>query len=125
VDIGCGMMAVKTSLTASDLPESLRELRHGIERAVPHGRTRHGGSGDRGAWHRIPAPVNDAWSELRPGYEEFAAKHSKLGRGNDVNHLGTLGTGNHFIEVCLDENQEIGRSSCREREEERAYSEAC
>ncbi|HLT29970.1 MAG TPA: RtcB family protein [Myxococcaceae bacterium] len=107
VDIGCGMMAVKTSLTASDLPESLRELRHGIERAVPHGRTRHGGSGDRGAWHRIPAPVNDAWSELRPGYEELAAKHPKLGRGNDVNHLGTLGTGNHFIEVCLDENQDV------------------
>lgn len=107
VDIGCGMMAVKTSLTASDLPESLRELRYAIERAVPHGRTHHGGGGDRGAWHRIPAPVKDAWGELRPGYEAIVEKHPKLGRGNDVNHLGTLGTGNHFIEVCLDEKQDV------------------
>lgn len=107
VDIGCGMMAVKTSLTASDLPESLRELRDAIERAVPHGRTHRGGGGDRGAWHRIPAPVEEAWRELRPGYEAIAAKHPRLGRGNDVNHLGTLGTGNHFIEVCLDEEQSV------------------
>src|SRR5262245_30716388 len=51
VDIGCGMMAVRTSLTASDLPDNLKGIRSAVERAVPHGRTDHGGSGDRGAWH--------------------------------------------------------------------------
>lgn len=107
VDIGCGMMAVQTSLAASDLPESLKELRHAIESAVPHGRTRHGGTGDRGAWHHIPKPIEQAWRELRPDYEAISEKHPQLGRGNDVNHLGTLGTGNHFIEVCLDEGQNV------------------
>src|SRR3954462_6151076 len=52
-DIGCGMCAVRTSLTAEDLPESLRGVRDAIERAVPHGRTDHGGANDRGAWHDL------------------------------------------------------------------------
>jgi tRNA-splicing ligase RtcB len=44
-----------------------------------------------------------AWAELDPDYRNLVERHPKLGHGNDVNHLGTLGTGNHFIEVCLDE----------------------
>lgn len=108
VDIGCGMMAVKTSLTASDLPESLRALRSAIEAAVPHGRTHHGGKGDRGAWGEVPEPLARAWTEgLAAGYARIVEKHPKIGRGNDVNHLGTLGTGNHFIELCLDEQQHL------------------
>src|SRR5687768_18161170 len=47
VDIGCGMMAVQTSLDASLLPDSLKSLRSAIEKAVPHGRTSSGGRGDR------------------------------------------------------------------------------
>ena len=97
------MMAVRTSLRASDLPDSLTALRSSIERAVPHGRSRHGGARDQGAWGKLPAPVAAAWSELEPTYRSLAARHPKLGQGNDVNHLGTLGTGNHFIELCLDE----------------------
>src|SRR3979411_1045239 len=54
VDIGCGMMAVQTSLNARDLPDNLKSIRLAVETAVPHGRTNHGGSGDRGAWHDIP-----------------------------------------------------------------------
>src|SRR5688572_26033245 len=54
VDIGCGMMAVETSLTASQLPDNLKDLRLAIEKAVPHGRTSNGGRGDRGAWSNIP-----------------------------------------------------------------------
>ena len=107
VDIGCGMMAVRTSLTASDLPDDLRALRTTIERAVPHGRTSNGGKGDRGAWSRVPKSTLDAWSNLQPKYAQIVSKHPKLGQGNDVNHLGTLGTGNHFIEVCLDEAQDV------------------
>ena len=55
VDIGCGMMAVQTDLTAADLPDNLHAMRTAIEKAVPHGRTNHGGAGDRGAWGDIPA----------------------------------------------------------------------
>src|SRR5437879_8758846 len=56
VDIGCGMMAVETTLTANDLPQSLSKIREAIERAVPHGRTNNGGPGDRGAWSEAPHP---------------------------------------------------------------------
>jgi tRNA-splicing ligase RtcB (3'-phosphate/5'-hydroxy nucleic acid ligase) len=107
VDIGCGMMAVRTSLTASDLPVDLHPLRTAIEKAVPHGRTNHGGKGDRGAWSRSPQRNLEAWGELKPKYDQIVAKHPKLGGGNDLNHLGTLGTGNHFIEICLDEAQDV------------------
>jgi len=107
VDIGCGMMAVRTSLTASDLPDDLHALRSTIERTVPHGRTNNGGSGDRGAWRNPPKRALEAWSQLEPTYSAIVAKHPRLGKGNDLNHLGTLGTGNHFIEVCLDEAQNV------------------
>jgi tRNA-splicing ligase RtcB len=103
VDIGCGMMAVKTTLSASQLPDSLAALRSAIEAAVPHGRTDNGGSNDRGAWRALPAPVEAAWAELAPDYLALVDKFPKLGRGTSVNQLGTLGTGNHFVEVCLDE----------------------
>jgi len=105
VDIGCGMCAIETDLPASRLPDSLHELRTAIEAAVPHGRTAHGGRGDRGAWHRVPKPAEAAWQELAPAYRALVAKHPRIGQGNDLNHLGTLGTGNHFIEVCLDERE--------------------
>jgi tRNA-splicing ligase RtcB len=107
VDIGCGMMAVETTLGASDLPDNLHGVRSAIEAAVPHGRTHNGGRGDRGAWSRIPKAQDEAWQALRGEYERLADKHAKLGRGNDVNHLGTLGTGNHFIEVCLDARDHV------------------
>jgi tRNA-splicing ligase RtcB len=107
VDIGCGMMAVETTLTASDLPDDLKGLRSAIEKAVPHGRTHNGGRGDRGAWGSIPSRQAEAWRDLGRGYERIVGKHPKLGKGNDVNHLGTLGTGNHFIEVVLDERDRV------------------
>jgi tRNA-splicing ligase RtcB len=108
VDIGCGMMAVQTSLNARDLPDNLKNIRTAIENAVPHGRTNHGGSGDRGAWHDIPERNGEIWlGQLKSRYDAILAKHPKLDRGNHANHLGTLGTGNHFIEVCLDESEMV------------------
>ena len=107
VDIGCGMMAVETSLTAQDLPDNLKKLRTAIEKAVPHGRTNQGKSGDRGAWHRLPDRVQDVWPNLYKGYERILAKHPGESSSNNANHLGTLGTGNHFIEVCLDESDHV------------------
>ena len=105
VDIGCGMMAVQTTLTASDLPDSLREVRTAIERAVPHGRAPRGR--DHGAWAHPPAAAETAWAELKPGFDAIVAKHPSVRQSNHLVHLGTLGTGNHFIETCLDEADHV------------------
>ena len=107
VDIGCGMMAVQTDLNARDLPDNLKPIRSAIEKAVPHGRTNHGGKGDVGGWQQIPARNAEVWQSLKPRYDAILEKHPKLDRGNHANHLGTLGTGNHFIEVCLDEADNV------------------
>jgi tRNA-splicing ligase RtcB len=105
VDIGCGMMAVQTTLNSRDLPDHLKPVRLAIESAVPVGRTDQGGRNDRGAWNRLPGSVTEVWKNLNPRYQKIVEKHPRVGQGNDVNQLGTLGTGNHFIEVCLDERE--------------------
>ena len=107
VDIGCGMMAAQTSLGASDLPESLGPLRRAIERAVPHGRTNHGGARDEGSFRKPTAPAEKAWRKLKRGYQQIVDKHPSLDRGRTAQHLGTLGSGNHFIELCLDEADRV------------------
>lgn len=107
VDIGCGVMAVQTTLNARDLPDNLHAIRTAIEKAVPHGRTDNGGRNDRGAWAHVPQENAEVWAQIKQGYEEIVAKHPRVDRGNHVNHLGTLGTGNHFLEVCLDENDAV------------------
>jgi len=103
VDIGCGMVAARLDLAASDLPDSLGAMRGAIEAAVPHGRTANGGPNDRGAWRDPPAAVSSVWASLRERFDRIVEKHPKVAKANHERHLGTLGTGNHFIEVCLDE----------------------
>ncbi len=95
VDIGCGMTAVCTTLTASDLPESLKGLRKAIEMRVPVGK----------AFHRkTPLTQSEVWaSRFAPRYSKLLAAHPLLATKDPASQLGTLGTGNHFIEVCLDE----------------------
>ncbi|OAI23785.1 MULTISPECIES: RtcB family protein [Methylomonas] len=105
VDIGCGMIAARTSLTANDLPDNLHAWRTAIEKAVPHGRTIKGR--DKGSWENTPNNVDAAWAELLPKFEILVAKHPRLKNTNNHKHLGTLGTGNHFIEVCLDESNAV------------------
>ncbi|WP_046659352.1 RtcB family protein [Lysobacter capsici] len=107
VDIGCGMIAVRTTLTADDLPDQLGEVRAAIEKAVPHGRTVGRGLRDKGAWANPPQASLQRWSGLHEGFDRIIAKHPKLERSNHLNHLGTLGTGNHFVEVCLDEENRV------------------
>lgn len=106
VDIGCGMIAAKTTLAAADLPDNLSRVRAAIERAVPHGKTP--GKRDQGAWgDRPPENATAAWKKLAPGFKRIVEKYPHLERTNNYVHLGTLGTGNHFIEVCLDESQAV------------------
>ncbi len=105
VDIGCGMIAARTSLVASDLPDNLAGVRSAIERAVPHGRTV--GPRDKGAWENAPALSVEGWSQLVSDFEKVCERHPRLKKTNNLNHLGTLGTGNHFIEICLDEEQRV------------------
>ncbi|GKX54871.1 RNA-splicing ligase RtcB [Leminorella grimontii] len=107
VDIGCGMMAAKTSLHASDLPDSLAALRDAIEKAVPHGRSYTRSKRDKGAWGNVPDAIDKIWAGLDPDFQRIVDKYPKLRNSNHRVHLGTLGTGNHFIEVCLDENQAV------------------
>lgn len=106
VDLGCGMCAVRTSLVARDLPDDLKGVRSAIEAAVPHGRTsgRGGRARDRGSWGEVPDRIAALWNDrLAAGFAWLAERYPALERTNHVVHLGTLGTGNHFVEVCLDE----------------------
>ena len=105
VDIGCGMIATRTTLGASDLPDNLAGLRGAIERAVPHGRSP--GLRDCGAWASPPDASREGWAALESDFRRITGKYPKLARTNNMNHLGTLGTGNHFVEVCLDESDQV------------------
>ena len=104
VDIGCGMMAAKTTLRAADLPDNLGKLRSAIEKAVPHGSAPKHKGRDVGGWgDRPPETVDRAWAGLVDEFDALCALHPRLRHTNNRKHLGTLGSGNHFIEVCLDE----------------------
>lgn len=106
VDIGCGMMAAKTTLTANDLPDSLGKLRSAIEQAIPHGmspKTRSFKGADKGSWSKAPSQVDAGWRQLKDEFDEICRKRPNLRNTNNYKHLGTLGSGNHFVEVCLDE----------------------
>jgi tRNA-splicing ligase RtcB len=95
VDIGCGMMAVKTPFRSGVLDGKLKELRSAIESAVPVGFHE----------HRDPTAESESWS----GWAEFPLLHEKVQErfGKARKQLGTLGGGNHFIEVCLDTEDNI------------------
>jgi tRNA-splicing ligase RtcB len=102
------MMAVRTSLRAEHLPDNLAAIRSDIEAAVPHGRTDNGGYNDVGAWTSEPPETAKArWGLLEDGYKAVIDKHPKAAHPRGLGHLGTLGTGNHFIELCLDEEGRV------------------
>jgi tRNA-splicing ligase RtcB len=111
VDIGCGMVAQKLNMTADQLPDSLVDARSAIEAAIPHGRTDNGGPNDRGAWHDVPADIGIHFKHLAEDkrFREIAEKQPAALRGhvNAERHLGTLGTGNHFIELCTDKENGV------------------
>ena len=107
VDIGCGMIAARTSLRADDLPEQLGGVRAAIEKAVPHGRSSNRGGRDKGAWNEPPRTATQAWAGLEKDFKRLCELHPRLKNTNNLAHLGTLGTGNHFVEICLDEADDV------------------
>ena len=108
VDIGCGMAAVRTTIRAEHLPDDLHPIRTAIEGAVPHGRTDNGGPNDRGSWGEPPPRASAAWADLSEEFKRITEDQPKVAVSiRTVHHLGTLGTGNHFIDLCIDEAQAV------------------
>ncbi len=103
VDIGCGVSAVLTQHTSSRLGDSGQAIFEAISRAIPHGRTDDGGANDRGAWQDVPDDVATAWLKLDVLGRRVFDRTPGLDTKRQHKQLGTLGTGNHFVEVCLDE----------------------
>jgi tRNA-splicing ligase RtcB len=103
VDIGCGMAAVRTTLRAGDLPDSLAQVRSSIERSVPVG------NGPGGDHRKLPDSIEAhvAQSGLVQRLEAIKAKHRRIRTDKLDRQIGTLGGGNHFIELCLDETDAV------------------
>lgn len=103
VDIGCGMMAIQLTLNAKDLPDSLATVRSEIEKVVPVGF----------AQHKEAVLDNSQQKMLAEGVKELTAQHPEIAKmvkdpvAKVMNQAGTLGGGNHFIELCLDENNDV------------------
>ena len=98
VDIGCGMSAVKTSLRASDLPADLSRLRSKVEQAIPVGRGMHDDPVDPAGFHGVRTA---GWSDFWDRFDGLA-EPVKFRAERAAKQMGTLGSGNHFVEVCLD-----------------------
>lgn len=98
VDIGCGMSAVKTSLTANDLPGDLSRLRSKVEQAIPVGRGMHDDPVDPVRMHGFAtAGWDDFWGRFDGVAEAVKFRQERAGK-----QMGTLGGGNHFVEICTD-----------------------
>jgi tRNA-splicing ligase RtcB len=102
VDIGCGMTAVKTSLDAAALPDSLKPLRQAIEAQIPVGRDHH----KRPIWDAASDTLRERGKALFARFSDLAPKLQRVAERASV-QVGTLGGGNHFIEVCLDTEQRV------------------
>ncbi|WP_432106400.1 RtcB family protein [Streptomyces sp. AA1529] len=103
VDIGCGMSAVRTSLTANDLPGDLARLRSKIEQAIPVGRGMHDEPVEPGQVHGLPTSGwDDFWARF-----DGVAEAVRFRQERATKQMGTLGGGNHFVEVCLDTEDRV------------------
>jgi tRNA-splicing ligase RtcB len=100
VDIGCGMTAVRSSLTVDDLPDDLARLRSKIEKAVPVGRGTHRTPVDPSG---VPGLKERGWYDFWRGFDELVPS-VRGRRGRAHGQLGTLGSGNHFLEMCADDD---------------------
>lgn len=107
VDIGCGMIAIRTDLTSKDLPENLAAVRSDIERAVPHGFMSVEGRSKKGAFTVLPNSNGNRWKQLSKEYDQIVEKHPLIRHKQPHLQMCSLGGGNHFIEICLDTEDRI------------------
>lgn len=114
VDIGCGMIACRISLKAEDLPDNLHRLRSEIESMIPVGFDEHSIARLNGRGHQDTRTVlNNQYKNLKTGLDDIVARHPviekmvKNAEEKAYRQLGSLGGGNHFIELCLDENNDV------------------
>ncbi len=98
VDIGCGMMAAKLDLRADQLPDNLSAMRSAIEERIPVG---------QGKNKEIDKDVESAMASLAPGLKLLEGKHKSVMQGPIAEQMGTLGGGNHFVEVCVDKEGSV------------------
>jgi tRNA-splicing ligase RtcB len=99
VDIGCGMIAQQLTLRAEDLPDDLRGVRNALERQIPVG---------TGAHREVPAVIDQTWAaSLAEGYARVVERAPKTSVRNAREQLGTMGGGNHFCELCIDETGSV------------------
>jgi tRNA-splicing ligase RtcB len=109
VDIGCGMMAWRTSLTSHQVSDNAQELYDAILDAVPvptddrKDRRKHG----EGSWEEVPKDVAEIWAGMNPDWRKIVGRHGRASAKDVHKQLGTLGGGNHFIEVCIDEEDRV------------------
>lgn len=112
VDVGCGMSAYKTQFSRNDLENRHEEIFSKLSKYIPNGRTDNGGPKDIGRWQGQFGEQYSkyVWEEyFQKEYDELVSDIPFLGGGNSITYeqLGTLGTGNHFFEVCIDQNNEV------------------
>lgn len=108
VDIGCGMVALQLDVKASRLPDNLRQVRAAIEQAVPHGFSSANRDHTKGGWVNPTNPALKLWRDkLSKGYDRITNSHKSILKKNVIEQLGTLGGSNHFIEVCLDNDENV------------------
>lgn len=98
-DLGCGMIAVQLDLKAHQLPDNLKSLRRLIESRIP--------TGSGGVHKELPLEMHDVWNGLNDSYKLSISSHSSLYRENGWKNLGTLGSGNHFVEISLDKHDGV------------------
>ncbi len=98
VDIGCGMVYQPLNIKREDLPQDLVELRMALEATIPNG-----GPGDVGSWAEpVPARIRTAWMrDFSEEYDAIGRKHPEAISPFAMRQLGTLGTGNHFVELTV------------------------
>lgn len=109
VDIGCGMRYAELDLTEDQIGVGLEDVYECFDMVVPNGRTNHGQKGDVGAWTKVPELVqNDYRSFLHDDYEAICKVHPRLRHPYVQEHLGTLGSGNHFVELTVNLEGKVG-----------------
>jgi tRNA-splicing ligase RtcB len=105
VDLGCGVLAARTNITASGLPDNLKEVRHQIERDIPSGFNEH--DDEVASNLRLPVETREAVRSLLDDFSSLALGRDQRMQNKAWKQIGTLGGGNHFIEMAVDDQQRV------------------